>query len=60
MDTKPISSEAEYREALKQLEDLMAAAPSAPEGERLDELTTLVEIYESKRYPLDLPDRKTP
>ena len=60
MDTKPISNEAEYREALKQVENLMAAAPNTPEGERLDELTTLVETYETKRYPLDIPDRKTP
>ena len=25
-------------------------------GERLDVLTTLVEAYESKHYPMDLPD----
>jgi HTH-type transcriptional regulator/antitoxin HigA len=28
----------------------------APEGERLDVLATLVEAYERKHFPMDLPD----
>jgi HTH-type transcriptional regulator / antitoxin HigA len=34
----------------------MAARPNTPEGERLDLLVTLVEAYERKHFPLDLPD----
>ena len=34
----------------------MTASPDTPEGERLDVLTTLVEAYERKHFPLDLPD----
>ena len=34
----------------------MDAALESPEGERLDVLTTLVEAYESKHYPMELPD----
>jgi HTH-type transcriptional regulator / antitoxin HigA len=34
----------------------MGARRGTPEGDRLDVLTTLVEAYEAKHYPLDLPD----
>jgi HTH-type transcriptional regulator/antitoxin HigA len=57
MDTiKPIKSERQYRRALKVIEGLMAARRNTPEGDRLDVLVTLVEAWEAKRYPLDLPD----
>ena len=56
MDIKPIKTDADYRMALKEIEKLMTAAPDSPEGERLDVLATLVEAFESKHYPLDLPD----
>jgi len=56
MDIKPIRTNADYRRALKAIEGLMTAAPNSPEGEKLDVLVTLVEAYESKHYPLDLPD----
>ena len=56
MDIKPIKTDADYRAALKEIESLMSAAPDTPEGEKLDVLVTLVEAYEAKHYPLDLPD----
>lgn len=56
MDIKPIKTDADYRSALKEIEGLMMAAPDTPEGEKLDVLVTLVEAYESRHYPLDLPD----
>jgi len=34
----------------------MDAELDSPEGERLDELTTLVEAYEARHYPMELPD----
>ena len=34
----------------------MTAAPDTPEGDRLDLLATLVEAYESKHYPMDMPN----
>ena len=34
----------------------MTAEPDSSEGEKLDVLVTLVEAYEAKHYPLDLPD----
>lgn len=56
MDIKPIKTDADYRAALKEVESLMMAEPSTPEGEKLDILVTLIEAYECKHFPLDLPD----
>ncbi len=56
MDIKPIKTKADYRAALKEIEPLMRAKPNTPEGERLDVLATLVEAYERKHYPMELPD----
>jgi HTH-type transcriptional regulator/antitoxin HigA len=52
----PIKTERQYRRALKEIEGLMAARRNTPEGDRLDVLVTLVEAWEAKHYPLDLPD----
>ena len=56
MDIKPIKTDADYRAALKEIELLMMAETDTPEGERLDVLVTLVEAYEKRHFPLDLPD----
>jgi len=56
MNIRPIKTDVDYRAALKEIEALMSAAPDSPEGERLDVLVTLVEAYENKQYPMDLPD----
>jgi HTH-type transcriptional regulator/antitoxin HigA len=56
MEIKPIKTETDYRATLVEIEALMSAAPDTPEGERLDVLATLVEAYEAKHFPLDLPD----
>ncbi len=56
MDIKPIKTDTDYRAALKEVEVLMMAEPNTPEGEKLDILVTLIEAYERKHFPLDLPD----
>ena len=56
MDIAPIKTQRDYRHALKEIEGLMTAKRSTPEGDRLDVLVTLVEAWEAKHYPLDLPD----
>jgi HTH-type transcriptional regulator / antitoxin HigA len=56
MDIKPIRTKADYRAALKEVEGLMNAQADTPQGERLDVLATLVEAYERKHFPMDLPD----
>ena len=56
MEVKPIKSERDYRATLREIESLMTAEAGTPDSERLDVLVTLVEAYESKHFPLDLPD----
>jgi HTH-type transcriptional regulator / antitoxin HigA len=56
MDIKPIKTKADYQAALKEIETLMDAKTRTPKGDRLEVLVTLVEAYEAKHYPLDLPD----
>jgi len=56
MEIKPIKTEADYQAALKEIDSLMMAKPNTPEGEKLDVLVTLVEAWEAKHYPMDLPD----
>ena len=56
MDIKPIRNEADYRAALQVVEQLMLAQPDTAEGEKLDVMVTLIEAYEAKHFPMDLPD----
>ncbi|MBN1536300.1 MAG: hypothetical protein JW908_06175 [Anaerolineales bacterium] len=56
MEIKPIHSEADYRAMLHEIENLIAAQPGTPEGDRLDVLVTLVEAYEAKHFPIPEPD----
>ena len=56
MEIKPIKNARDYRLALKEIEGLMRARRNTPQGDRLDVLVTLVEAWEVKHYPLDLPD----
>ena len=43
MDIRPIKTDADYRAALNDIENLMMAEPDTVEGEKLDILVTLVE-----------------
>ncbi len=56
MEVSPIKTQRDYRRTLKEIERLMGAKRNTPEGDRLNVLVTLVEAWETKRYPLDLPD----
>lgn len=56
MEIKPIRTKRDYEAALKEIGRLMDAKRNSPEGDRLDVLVTLVEAYEARHYPLDLPD----
>lgn len=56
MNIKPIKTDTDYRAALKEVETLMMAGLDSPEGEKLDVMSTLIEAYEAKHFPLDLPD----
>ena len=56
MDIKPIRGEADYERALRRVEELWNASEGSTEGDELDILATLIEVYEREHYPIDLPD----
>ena len=56
MEIRPVRTRAAYRAALKEIDSLMNARANTPEGERLDILATLVEAYERRHFPMNLPD----
>jgi HTH-type transcriptional regulator/antitoxin HigA len=56
MEIAPIKNRRDYQRTLKHIESLMHAKRNTAEGDRLDVLVTLVEAWEQKHYPLDLPD----
>jgi len=58
MNIDPIKTHRGYLRTLKQIERLMRAKRNTPEGDRLDILVTLVQAWEAKHYPLDLPDAR--
>lgn len=58
MEITPIRTETDYRAALRVVSQLVDQDPSpdTPDGERLEVLSTLIEAYERKNHPIDLPD----
>ncbi len=56
MEIRPIRTQADYQETLREIESLFDAAENMPEYDRLDILSTLVEAYEKTHFPIELPD----
>lgn len=56
MIPKIIKTEEEYESTLERINALMDAVPDTPDGDQLELLVTLVEIYEGQTYPIGLPD----
>jgi HTH-type transcriptional regulator/antitoxin HigA len=56
VDIRPIRTKADYRRALKEVERLWDAEPGTRDGNRVDVLTTLIEAYEAKHFPIEAPD----
>jgi HTH-type transcriptional regulator/antitoxin HigA len=55
-ELKPIRCEADYDQALREVDRLWGAKNGTPNGDRLDILITLIEAYEDVHYPMGLPD----
>lgn len=55
-DVKPIRTDADHAAALAEIEHLWGAESGTPAGDRLDVLATLIDAYESARFPMDPPD----
>lgn len=58
MNIKPIHTAADYKASLKAIAPIFARdpLPGTEEGDYLDIMITLIENYESKHYPVSLPD----
>jgi len=58
MNIRPIHTDEDYREALKNVSALFdnEPAPGTPKGDYFDIMITLIEAYETKRFPVDLPN----
>ena len=56
MDIRPIKTDADHREALREIDRLLLSPENTPDGDKLDVLITLVEAYEQKRWPYERND----
>lgn len=58
MEIHPIRTEEDYRAALRQVSLFFdnEPDPGTPDGDRFEVLLTLVEAYEARHFPLELPD----
>jgi len=55
-ELRPIKTELDYQNTLKDIEKLFDVEANSAQQDRLDILTTLVEVYEQKYYPIERPD----
>jgi HTH-type transcriptional regulator/antitoxin HigA len=57
MNIHPIHTDTDYRAALKIVSSLFdnEPEPGTPEGDYFDVMITLIEAYEAKQFPVDLP-----
>ena len=53
MDIRPIRTDADHRAALAEIEACWGSAEGTEEGDRLEVLVALVELYEAKRWPVE-------
>ena len=56
MELRTIKSEADYKLALKRLEQIFDAKPGTSESEELEILGLIVDDYEKKHFPIEAPD----
>jgi HTH-type transcriptional regulator/antitoxin HigA len=56
MDIKPVKTKKDYNSALRRIEALWNAEPETKDGDELEILVTLVEVYENRKIKIDAPD----
>ena len=56
MEIRPIKTESDYEKELALIAALMGAKLNSPEGDELDVLSTLVDVYESRHFPIEPAD----
>jgi HTH-type transcriptional regulator / antitoxin HigA len=60
MDIRPIRTDKDHRAALAEIEACWGAAEGTEKADKLDVLLALVEIYEAKRWPIDIDESFDP
>lgn len=60
MEIRPIRTDEDHRAALAEIDRYWGALEGTEEGDRLDVLLALVEIYEEKRWPIDINENFDP
>jgi HTH-type transcriptional regulator/antitoxin HigA len=60
MDIRPIRTDEDHRAALAEIETCWGAPDGTEKADRLDVLLALVEIYEAKRWPIDVDENFDP
>ena len=58
MEIRPIHTAEDHKAAMREVSAFFdnEPEPESPEGDRFEVLLTLVEAYETKHFPIDLPD----
>jgi len=56
MSITPLKTENDYKIALKKMELLFDAPIGTPESDEADMIGLLIEEYEKKHYPIEVPD----
>ena len=60
MEIHPIRSDEDHQAALKEIDSYWGAPEGSEEGDRLDVLLALVDVYEEKRWPIDIDENFDP
>ncbi len=56
MNIRPIRNKRDLKKSLARIDVIIDSEPGTSEYDELDVLSTLVEAYEDKHYPIDPPD----
>ena len=56
ISVKLIKNDEDYKKVLNRIDAIFDAEPNTQEGEELELLVTLVELYEKETYPIEAPD----
>jgi HTH-type transcriptional regulator/antitoxin HigA len=56
MSIKPIRTKKDYKEAMLRVDTLWDAKENSIEEDELDVITTLIEAYEEKNFPISKPN----
>ena len=56
MNITPIRNETDYQKALNRLEEVFDAKKGTRQGDELEILSILIDQYEIKNFPIEMPD----